>query len=213
MPEQILTGTVRVAVHSPDAVVHAGLVSSLKHDRRVQEVPAERIHEADAVVAAFDTVDATALDRLRALSDRPDTRFLLVAGRHWRADVSAAIDRGVRAVLWRDTFTPSAFVRALLTVADGGGSFPPTLQGALMEQVRWTHREVLAPRGLTASGVSPRELDVLRLVSEGKELAEIAAKLCYSERTVKYILHGLMKRLQLRNRSHAVSYAIRAGLI
>ncbi|WP_239013681.1 response regulator transcription factor [Streptomyces sioyaensis] len=51
------------------------------------------------------------------------------------------------------------------------------------------------------------------MVSEGKELAEIAAKLCYSERTVKYILYGLMKRLQLRNRSHAVSYAIRAGLI
>ncbi|WP_239013686.1 hypothetical protein [Streptomyces sioyaensis] len=134
MPEQILTGTVRVAVHSPDAVVHAGLVSSLKHDRRVQEVPPERIHEADAVVAAFDTVDATALDRLRALSDSPDTRFLLVAGRHWRADVSEAIDRGVRAVLWRDTFTPSAFVRTLLTVADGGGSFPPTLQG------RWWNR-------------------------------------------------------------------------
>ena len=116
-------------------------------------------------------------------------------------------------MLWRDTFTPAAFVRTLLTVADGGGSFPPTLQGTLMEQVQWTHREVLAPRGLTASGVSPRELDVLRLVSEGRELSEIATKLCYSERTVKYILYGLMKRLQLRNRAHAVSYAIRAGLI
>ncbi|WP_432145488.1 response regulator transcription factor [Streptomyces sp. bgisy084] len=213
MAEQILTGTVCVAVHSPDVVVHAGLVSSLKHDHRVQEVPPERIHEADAVVAAFDTVDATALDQLRTLSDRPDTRFLLVAGRRWRADVSAAIDRGVRAVLWRDAFTPAAFVRTLLTVAEGGGSFPPTLQGALMEQVRWTHREVLAPRGLTASGVSPRELDVLRLLSEGRELSEIATKLCYSERTVKYILYGLMKRLRLRNRAHAVSYAIRAGLI
>ncbi|MFE6742653.1 helix-turn-helix transcriptional regulator [Streptomyces tubercidicus] len=213
MPQQTPTDTLRVAVHSPDAVVLAGLASFLQHDHRVQEVPPERMHEADTVVAAFDTIDATTLDQLNALSGKPDTRFLLVAGRHWRADVSAAIDRGVRAVLWRDTFTPPVFVRTLLTIADGGGSLPPTLQGALMEQVRWTNQEVLAPRGLAASGVSSRELDVLRLVSEGRELSEIATKLSYSERTVKYILYGLMKRLQLRNRAHAVSYAIRAGLI
>ncbi|MFG2828513.1 response regulator transcription factor [Streptomyces sp. NPDC048434] len=213
MPQQILAGTVCVAVHSPDAVIRAGLVSALQHDRRLQEVPPDRLHEADAVVAAFDTFDAAALDQLRALSDRPDARFLVVAGRRWQADVSAAVDRGVRAVLWRDAFTPPAFVRTLLAVADGGGSLPSTLQGTLMEQVQWTHREVLAPRGLTASGVSPRELDVLRLVSEGMELSEIAVKLCYSERTVKYTLYGLMKRLQLRTRAHAVSYAIRAGLI
>lgn len=213
MPQQTLPGTVCVAVHSPDAVIRAGLTSCLQHDRRLLEVPQDRLHEADAVVAAFDTVDAAALDQLSALCDKPDARFLVVVGKQWNVDVSAAIDRGVRAVLWQNAFTPPAFLRALLAVAGGGGSLPPTLQGTLMEQVQWTHREVLAPRGLTAAGVTPRELDVLRLVSEGKELSEIAAKLCYSERTVKYILSGLMKRLQLRNRAHAVSYAIRAGLI
>ncbi|WP_256069858.1 MULTISPECIES: LuxR C-terminal-related transcriptional regulator [unclassified Streptomyces] len=41
----------------------------------------------------------------------------------------------------------------------------------------------------------------------------MAIKLSYSERTVKYILYGLMKRFSLRNRAHAVSYAIRAGII
>ncbi|MFG2828498.1 response regulator transcription factor [Streptomyces sp. NPDC048434] len=213
MPRQTLTGTVCVGVHSPDALVRAGLVSSLQNDPRVQEVPPERLHEADVVVAVFDTVDAAALDQLRPVSDNSDTRFLLVAGRQWQADLSVAIDRGVRAVLWRDAFTPPAFIRTLVTIADGGGSLPPTLQGTLMEQVRWTHSEVLTPHGLTASGVSLRELDVLRLVAEGKELSEIAIGLRYSERTVKYTLYGLMKRLQLRNRAHAVSYAIRAGLI
>lgn len=212
MAQQTLTSTVCVAVHSCDAVIRKGLVSSLEHDRRFREVPPERLHEADAIVAAFDTVDAAALDQLRDLSDKPDARFLVVAGK-WQADVSAAVDRGVRAVLWRDAFTPPAFIRTLHTVADGGGSLPPTLQGTLMEQVQWTRREVLAPLGLTSSGISPREVDVLRLVSEGKELSEIATMLCYSERTVRYTLYGLMKRLQLRNRAHAVSFAIRAGLI
>jgi DNA-binding NarL/FixJ family response regulator len=196
-----------------DEVTRAGLVSCIAQDRRVKETPVAAIDEADVVVAAFDTVDAPALERLVALSDRPETRYVIVAGRRWQADVSSAVDRGVRAVLWREGFTPQVFVRTVLTVAAGGGSFPTALQGTLMEQVRWTHREVLTPRGLTASGVSPREVDVLRLVAEGSEVPEIAAELCYSERTVKYILYGVMKRLRLRNRAHAVSYAIRSGLI
>jgi DNA-binding NarL/FixJ family response regulator len=137
----------------------------------------------------------------------------MVVWRRWNADVSALIDQGVRAVLWRDSFTPVDFARTLVTVAQGGGSLPSSLQGTLMQQVRLTQREILGPRGLTASGISTREVDVLRLVAEGQELSDIATKLSYSERTVKYVLYGLMKRLQLRNRAHAVSYAIRAGLI
>jgi DNA-binding NarL/FixJ family response regulator len=214
MPQQRLTtATVRVAVHAPDAVIRAGLASHLQHDHRLAEIPPEKASEADVTVVAVDTVDASTLDLLGALSDSCDARFVMVVGRQWHADVTAAVDRGVRAVLWRASFTDAGFARAVLTVADGGGSFPPTLQGTLMEQVQWTQREVLAPRGLSASGVSPREVDVLRLIAQGQELSEIAEKLSYSERTVKYVLYGLMKRLQLRNRAHAVSYAIRSGLI
>ncbi|MFE1959049.1 response regulator transcription factor [Streptomyces sp. NPDC059479] len=213
MPQQVLTDTVRVAIHSPDAIVRAGLVSCLQNDRRTREVPPGKVQEADVIVVAVDVADASSLDLLGSLCDKPDARFAMVVGKQWQADVSTAVDRGVRAVLWHDSFSPAVFIQTLLTIADGGGSLPPTLQGTLMEQVRWTQREVLAPRGLTASGVSPREVDVLRLVAEGKELYEIATRLSYSERTVKYILYGLMKRLRLRNRAHAVSYAIRAGLI
>jgi DNA-binding NarL/FixJ family response regulator len=213
MPQQVVRDTTRVVIHAPDAVTRAGLVSSLKGDRRVVEVSADESHGADVLVVAMDTVDAQALDLLPTLCDRPEAHFVLVVGRQWLANVSTAVDRGVRAVLWRDSFTPQAFVRTLLTVASGGASFPPTLQGTLLEQVQWTHREVLTPRGLNASGVTPREVDVLRLVAEGQELSEIAQKLSYSERTVKYVLYGLMKRMQLRNRAHAVSYAIRSGII
>ncbi|KIF69082.1 LuxR family transcriptional regulator [Streptomyces sp. AcH 505] len=213
MPQQVLTDTVRVATHAPDAIVRAGLVSYLQNDRRTREVPPDKLREADVIVVAVDIVGASSLELLGNLCDKPDARFAMVVGKQWQADVSAAVDRGVRAVLWHDSFSPATFIQTLLTIADGGGSLPPSLQGTLMEQVRWTQREVLAPRGLTASGVSPREVDVLRLVAEGKELYEIATRLSYSERTVKYILYGLMKRLRLRNRAHAVSYAIRAGLI
>jgi DNA-binding NarL/FixJ family response regulator len=61
--------------------------------------------------------------------------------------------------------------------------------------------------------LSAREVDVLKLVAEGFDTREIAGKLCYSERTVKNVLHGLMLRLRLRNRAHAVAYAARHGYL
>ena len=90
---------------------------------------------------------------------------------------------------------------------------PPDLLGRLLEQVGRLQRQVLAPRGLAFSGLTPRETEVLRLVAEGHDTSEIASRMCYSERTVKNVLHDLTTRLQLRNRAHAVAYAMREGLI
>nr|WP_269327708.1 helix-turn-helix transcriptional regulator [Kineosporia mesophila] len=74
-------------------------------------------------------------------------------------------------------------------------------------------RVVLIPRGLTPSGLERREVEVLALIADGLDTAEIAERMQYSERTVKNILSGVMARLGLRNRSHAVAYALRAGLL
>ena len=61
--------------------------------------------------------------------------------------------------------------------------------------------------------LADREVEVLRLVADGFDTAEIATRLSYSQRTVKTVLHDVTTRLQLRNRSHAVAYALREGLI
>ena len=50
-------------------------------------------------------------------------------------------------------------------------------------------------------------------LADGLDTQQIAGKLSYSERTVKNVLHGLMHRLQLRNRAHAVAFALREGYI
>ena len=72
---------------------------------------------------------------------------------------------------------------------------------------------MLEPRGLTFTGLASREIEVLRLIAEGYDTTEVAKALSYSERTVKNVLHDVTSRLQLRNRSHAVAYALREGLI
>jgi DNA-binding NarL/FixJ family response regulator len=101
----------------------------------------------------------------------------------------------------------------VVRAAAGDGTVPPDLLGRLLEQVGRLQRQVLAPRGLTFSGLSERETDVLKLVAEGLDTAEVATKLCYSERTVKNVIHDVTTRLCLRNRTHAVAYAVRQGLI
>jgi DNA-binding NarL/FixJ family response regulator len=58
-----------------------------------------------------------------------------------------------------------------------------------------------------------REIDVLRLVAAGLDTSEIAGKLAYSERTIKNVIHDITSRLCLRNRTHAVAWAVREGLI
>ncbi|WP_221354062.1 helix-turn-helix transcriptional regulator [Streptomyces beigongshangae] len=201
MPHQVVTETVRVAIHAPAPLVRAGLAGFVALDPRLREVPQDRIREADVIVVALDVPDASALDLLPRLCDEPGARFLLVTGRQWRADMTAARKRGVRAVVWWDLCSPDVFARSVRAVAGtGAGAGTGTGAGAG------------AGTGAGA-GLNSREVDVLRLIAEGRQLDEIAAELSYSERTVRYILYGAMKRTGTRNRAHAVSYAIRAGLI
>lgn len=202
-----------VAIHAEDAITHSGLASCLRSDGRLVEAAPGGTAGADVIVVAVEHAQTSFLGRLRSLSSGPSPLFVCVVGTQWHVDMSAAVEHGVRAVLWRDEFTAEAFTRAVRTVALGGGAIPPGLQGTLLDQVQRVQREVLSPRGLTASELDGREVDVLRLLSDGLDLREISRKMSYSERTVKNILYGAMKRLGLHSRTHAVAHALRAGLI
>ena len=61
--------------------------------------------------------------------------------------------------------------------------------------------------------LTQRELTVLRLIAEGYSTSEVATRMAYSERTIKNSIHDLVSRFHLRNRTHAVAFAVRQGLI
>jgi DNA-binding NarL/FixJ family response regulator len=202
--------TVRLAVHTADPITRLALVSYIRQVPRL--VLTRWGTAADIVVAAVENPSVSAIATLRAQLPGDPQMLLLVEGA-WTADLHSALDSGVRAVIFRSDFTWERFAEALRQVQAGHGDLPTELQGRLMDQVRRTHREVLAPRGLTPGGLTEREADVLRLVAEGYELQDIGTKLGYSERTIKNVLYGMIKRHRLRNRAHAVAHAIRRGLI
>jgi DNA-binding NarL/FixJ family response regulator len=150
---------------------------------------------------------------IRALRRRGVGRIALLIGRLDDKGLLAAVEAGVGGVVRRGDASPHNLVSAIRSVASGEGLLPPDLLGRLLDQVGQLQRQVLAPRGLTFSGLTERELSFLRLLADGHDTAEVGKRLFYSERTVKNIVHDLTSRLELRNRTHAVAYALRQGLI
>jgi DNA-binding NarL/FixJ family response regulator len=207
MPERIL-----VAVHARDPISQAGIASQL---RARPEVALAENGDAAATVAIVvaDEVDEPTIQTLRAVQRGGCRRVLLVATRLDEGALLSAVEAGACGMLRRAEATPERLVGAIRTAAAGDGTVPPDLLGRLLDQVGRLQRQVLAPRGLTFVGLTDRETKVLRLVADGFDTAEIATNLAYSERTVKNVIHDVTARLQLRNRSHAVAYALRAGLI
>jgi DNA-binding NarL/FixJ family response regulator len=124
-----------------------------------------------------------------------------------------AVEAGVGSVLWRGRASIETILDAVRATAEGEGVLPPDLIGRILDQVGAIQRDVLTPRGIGLNGLSHREANVLRLVADGFDSSEVAKQLYCSERTVKATIHDVMNRLNLRNRTHAVAYALREGLI
>ena len=198
-------------VRARDPISQAGVVGQLRMRPEIRVV--ETAPQAAVAVMIADTVDETTTRDLRALRKDGQPRLMLVATAVDDAALVAAAEAGVAGLLRRCDASADMLVKTILKVASGEGEVPADLLGRLLEQVGRLQRQVLAPRGLTFSGLTPRETQVLRLVADGFDTGEIALRMCYSERTVKNVLHDLTTRLQLRNRTHAVAYAVREGLI
>ena len=202
-----------VIVSAADPLSRAGIISQL---RRAQgfAVAAEGDVPEDAVaLVVADDLDAEVLAQMRGLRGRGVRRIVLLISRVDDRSLLAAAEAGVTGVVRRNDATPGNLSAAIRSAAAGEGTLPPDLLGRLLRQVGQLQRQVLSPRGLTFSGLTEREAAVLRLLADGYDTAEVGRRLFYSERTVKNIIHDVTSRLELRNRSHAVAYAIREGLI
>ncbi|MFD5655711.1 LuxR C-terminal-related transcriptional regulator [Streptomyces sp. NPDC127039] len=202
---------VPVAVSAPDPISREGAVSQL---RRHPEIDL-REESGPGTVALLieDALDDAALTRLRRIVRSEGARAVLVTGAIRESELLDVVECGVGAIVWRHEATAHRLVQAVLAASRGDGDLPADLLGRLISQVGTLHRGAAGRPGAPSLGLAPREVDVLRLVAEGLDTGEIAGKLSYSERTVKNVMHGLTTRLHLRNRAHAVAYALREGYI
>lgn len=202
-----------VVVCAADPLSRAGIVSQLRRLSGFSIASLDSVPDgAVALVVADGMTDEVAAD-LRVLRGRGITRVVLLVARVDDRDLLGAVEAGVSGVIRRSEATAGNMAAAIRSAAAGEGTLSPDLLGRLLRQVGQLQRQVLQPRGLTFSGLTERETAVLRLLAQGCDTAEVGRRLFYSERTVKNIIHDVTSRLELRNRAHAVAYAIREGLI
>lgn len=193
-------------VYADDPILEAGVVSQLRPRADIEVVDSAGLQRAEVAIAVADMLDGATVRILRSLRKAGVRHTLLLLGAVDDQTVTAAVQAGVSGVLRRSEATADVLVRAVAEVAAGRGVLPRDLLG----RAGGTTRPTVTPR---FDKLSKREADVLRLIADGLDTDEIARTLCYSQRTVKNVLHGVTTRLQLRNRSHAVAYAVREGLI
>jgi DNA-binding NarL/FixJ family response regulator len=210
---EVAVNEIRVVLQAADPLSLAGLTNYLDSRSEVSVLRAEQWADADVAVVATDRLRPDIVSALRRAAEETGTPVVLVIGEITEAELLTAVECRVVAVLPRTAISGDRLLHGVVAAASGGGVMPPNLVGELVKHVERLQREVLIPHGLSASGLTPREIDVLRLMADGLDTAEIAGKLCYSERTVKNVIYGVTHRLSLRSRSHAVAYALRAGVI
>ncbi|WP_329562278.1 helix-turn-helix transcriptional regulator [Kitasatospora sp. NBC_01266] len=204
---------VLVAVYAEDIILYTGVVQQLRQRPEVELLTDAEAAKAEVSLMVVDRLTEAVAERLRGLRLSTSSRTGLVVGHFEAGGLQTVIECGVAAVLRRSDADQDRLVHLVTALANGEGVMPGDLLGRLLDRVGNLQRTMLDPRGLTLSTLTAREAEMLRLVADGFDTGEIAAQTSYSERTVKNVLHEITTRLGLRNRAHAVGYAMRHGLI
>ncbi|MEH0581031.1 MULTISPECIES: response regulator transcription factor [Streptomyces] len=207
---------INVAVHAGDPVSGEGAVACLRSTSQITLLPPDRRSEADVLlVTVHETTEEVVrwMERAANESTNPEMRIVLLAETISEHHLMRAVTSGLVSFLPREEADRGRVVKIIRASTRERAVVPEQMVGWLLQQVRTIQRTVLVPHGLTAGGLQEREVEVLRLLADGLDTVEIAQQLNYSERTIKNIVSGMLTRLNLRNRPHAVAYAMRCGAL
>lgn len=129
----------------------------------------------------------------------PSAKALVLTTYDTEEDIFNALEAGARGYILKDT-TREEIIEAVRQIHAGNRFLPPAVASRLADRV-------IRPT------LTPRELDVLRLVSRGRSNKEIAVAIFVSEETVKSHMKGLFQKLGVHDRAEAVGIALQRGLL
>ena len=143
--------------------------------------------------------------------EAPLTRVVVLTISDQDQDVMDAILAGACGYLLKDASIQD-LMQGIRAAAVGESLISPHIAGRVLQHVRGTTASSEAAATIRAE-LSDREIEVLKLIANGKDNAQIAGELHISPKTVKNHISNILMKLQIDNRIQAAVYAVRSGIV
>lgn len=201
----------RVIAHELLADMRINLVGqagSLREGRRLMG-----LHEFDVMLVDLNLGDGTGFDLIEYMKTvRPMAEAVVISAMEDEQHALHAFELGATGYLVKNSWFGN-FSQAVLQVVNGGASITPNLARRLLSKFEHAQgSDHLAPEARNKDKLSDREKEVLRLVASGYTSSEIGSRLLISGQTVNTHIKNMYRKLNVRTRAQAVSFAADRGL-
>jgi DNA-binding NarL/FixJ family response regulator len=166
----------------------------------------------DVVVMDINMPGMTGVEATRQIAGvAPLTRVLVLTISDQDGDVMDAILAGACGYLLKDA-SIQELMRGIRSAAMGESLISPHIASKVLQRLRASSAQPDIAETIRTE-LSDREIDVLKLIANGKDNAQIAAELHISPKTVKNHISNILMKLQIDNRIQAAVYAVRSGIV
>ena len=218
-PPDKISGTIRVVIADDHPLVLDGLYGLLQGHPEfsvlercssgAQAVAAARRHHPDIMILDLQMPDMDGLSVARSLHDlAPAPRIVLLTAQIHEDQLIESLQLGVRGVVLKEMAT-KLLVQCLHRVHAGGQWLEKDSASRAMTKL--VRREAKARE--LATLLTPREMEVTRLVARGCTNKEVAGQLFIAEGTVKIHLHNIYEKINVGRRAELVRFAQEYGLV
>jgi two-component system, NarL family, response regulator LiaR len=213
----MMAAPIRVLIVDDHEIVRKGIRALLATKRDIQVIGeardgAEAVTQAqtlhpDVILMDLMMPKVNGIQATREITaGQTGARVLVLTSFAADEQVFPAIKAGALGYLLKDS-GPQELVQAIRQVFRGESSLDPSVARKVLNEISTPTQKPLTPDPLTA-----RELEILRLVAQGKSNKEIAGNLVIAEETVHTHVSNILNKLQLASRTQAALYALKEGI-
>ena len=154
----------------------------------------------DVALVDLQLPDMSGFDLIKKIKDKsPNARIIVLSSHEGDVDIQRALEAGAQGYVVKG-IVREELLETIRSVHAGKRRLPAAIAQKLAEH-------------MADEPISPRELDVLSLMAAGKRNKEIASELSIAEDTVKIHVRNILSKLQVNDRTEAVTIALRRGII